>query len=129
MSLVDGELAGGEGGVSFVSPDLRLTLGAPAAIGLREGTFPRVALGVRAEDVRVHANGSAPDPAARSRRPCSCWSRSGRTRSWSSPTGDATVVARVAPDAGLAIGQTVTAELTPGRIHLFEREQGERIVA
>ena len=70
-----------------------------------------------------------PTPAARSRRPCSCWSRSGPTRSWSSPTGDATIVARVAPDAGLAIGQTVTAELTPGRIHLFEREHGERIVA
>ena len=47
-----------------------------------------------------------------------------------SPAGGApTVVARVPPDAGLTLGQNVTVELTPGRIHLFEREQGERIVA
>jgi ABC-type sugar transport system ATPase subunit len=43
-------------------------------------------------------------------------------------SGDATIVARVAPDSGLELGQNVTAELLPGRIHLFEREHGERIV-
>jgi ABC-type sugar transport system ATPase subunit len=129
MSLVDGELTGGEGDVSFVSPDLRLTLGAPAAIGLREGTFPRVALGVRAEDVRVHANGSAPDPGRSFQATVQLLEPIGSDTFVELATGDATVVARVAPDAGLALGQTVTAELTPGRIHLFEREHGERIVA
>ena len=42
--------------------------------------------------------------------------------------GDATVVARVAPDVRLEIGQTVHAELTPGRVHLFDRELGGRII-
>jgi hypothetical protein len=42
--------------------------------------------------------------------------------------GDATVVARVAPDAGLRIGESVQASLTPGRIHLFERATGQRII-
>src|SRR4051794_23508239 len=59
MSLVDGALSQSDGMVSFVSPDLKLQLGAPGTIGLRDGDFERVALGVRAEDVRVHGNGTA----------------------------------------------------------------------
>src|SRR3954452_9961237 len=47
-SLVDGELSATDSMVSFVSPDLRVTLGAPAAIGLHDGDFARVALGIRA---------------------------------------------------------------------------------
>src|SRR3954469_22370477 len=54
MSLVDGELSATDGTVSFVSPDLQVALGAPGALGLRDGEFSRVALGIRAEDVRVH---------------------------------------------------------------------------
>ena len=42
--------------------------------------------------------------------------------------GDATVVARVAPDVRLEIGQTVHATLAPGRVHLFDRELGGRII-
>ena len=43
-------------------------------------------------------------------------------------SGDATVVARVAPDFRLEIGQTVQATLAPGRVHLFDREGGQRII-
>ena len=63
-----------------------------------------------------------PTPAARSRRPCSCWSRSGRTRSWSSRPATPRSSRGSRPMRASQIGQTVTAELTPGRIHLFERE-------
>jgi ABC-type sugar transport system ATPase subunit len=128
MSLVDGELAQTDGRVAFVSQDLRVELGAPAAIGLREGTFSRVAMGVRAEDVRVWSNGAAPDPARSFKATVQLLEPIGSDTFVELAAGDATVVARVAPDAGLQLGQTVTAELTPGRIHLFEREQGERIV-
>jgi ABC-type sugar transport system ATPase subunit len=129
MSLVDGELSTTDGNVSFVSPDLRVSLGTPAAIGLRDGTFSRVALGVRAEDVRVHANGSAPDPGRSFQASVQLLEPIGSDTFVELAAGDATVVARVPPDAGLSLGQNVTVELTPGRVHLFEREQGERIVA
>jgi multiple sugar transport system ATP-binding protein len=129
MSLVDGELSQADGRVAFVSQDLRVELGAPGAIGLRDGTFSRVAMGVRAEDVRVWSNGAAPDPARSFKATVQLLEPIGSDTFVELSAGDATVVARVAPDAGLQLGQTVTAELTPGRIHLFEREQGERIVA
>ncbi len=42
--------------------------------------------------------------------------------------GDATVVARVAPDVKLEISQVVHAAFAPGRVHLFDRETGGRII-
>jgi ABC-type sugar transport system ATPase subunit len=80
MSLVDGELRRADGSVAFVSPDLRVELGPAGGIGLRDGDWPRVALGVRAEDVRVRPA----DTRAASAPPSSCWSRSAPTRSWNS---------------------------------------------
>jgi multiple sugar transport system ATP-binding protein len=129
MSLVDGELSTTDGKVSFVSPDLKVELGTPGAIGLRDGTFSRVAMGVRAEDVKVWANGGAPDPAHSFNAAVQLLEPIGSDTFVELATGDAMVVARVAPDAGLQLGQNVTVELLPDRIHLFEREQGERIVA
>jgi ABC-type sugar transport system ATPase subunit len=128
MSLVDGSLESSGGQVSFVSPDFRIGLGAPGAVGLRSGDFGRVALGIRAEDVKVSTNGAASDTARTFKATVQLLEPIGSDTFVELAAGDATVVARVAPDAGLKIGQTVNAELIPGRIHLFEREHGERIV-
>ena len=128
MSLVDGSLESSGGQVSFVSPDFRIGLGAPGAVGLRNGDFGRVALGIRAEDVKVSANGAASDTARTFKATVQLLEPIGSDTFIELAAGDATVVARVAPDAGLQLGQTVNAELIPGRIHLFEREHGERIV-
>ena len=128
MSLVDGTLEHGDSAVAFVAPELRIGLGSPASIGLRDEEFGRVALGVRAEDVKVHLNGSAPDPARTFEATVQLLEPIGSDTFVELAAGDATIVARVAPDAGLQIGQQVKAEMLPGRIHLFERERGERII-
>ena len=54
MSLLDGSLERGADGVAFVSPDVRIDLGSAAALGLADGAWPTVVLGVRAEDVVLH---------------------------------------------------------------------------
>jgi multiple sugar transport system ATP-binding protein len=129
MSLVDGRLERGEGFTRFVTSEgLAVNLGNAAAIGLRDGEFERVALGVRAEDVKVHLNGSTPDPARTFQATIQLLEPIGSDTFVELAAGDSTIVARVAPDAGVQLGQTVTAELLPGRIHLFERERGERII-
>lgn len=128
MSLVEGSLEHHDGGVDFVGPDLRIGLGAPAAIGLSDGEHRRVALGIRAEDVRIHLNGAAETP--RSFR-----AQVGITEPIGSDTfvelavGGATVIARAAPDIDVTLGQSVRAEMTAGRIHLFDLESGNRLVA
>jgi ABC-type sugar transport system ATPase subunit len=128
MSLLDGSLEHGADGVTFVSADVRIDLGPAARLGLTDGAWPTVALGVRAEDVIVHPNGSAAGRAT-----------FGATVGLMEPIGSdtfveldvgtATVVARVDPDLPIALGQRVSAELRPSGIHLFARESGERIVA
>ena len=129
MSLVDGHLERGDGSTRFVASDgLAVDLGNPAAIGLHEGDFERVALGIRAEDVKVHLNGATPDPARTFKATIQLLEPIGSDTFVELAAGDSTIVARVAPDAGVQLGQTVTAEMLPGRIHLFERERGERII-
>ena len=66
-------------------------------------------------------------PAA-SGRPSPCSSRSGRTRSWSCRPVTRRSSPGWRPDVRLEIGQTVHAVLTPGRVHLFDRELGGRII-
>jgi len=128
MSLVDGSLDHSDGVVSFVAPEFRVGLGNPGAIGLRDGEHGRVALGVRAEDVKVHLNGSSPEPTRSFKASVQLLEPIGSDTFVELAVGDATIVARVAPDAGLQIGQQVTAEMLAGRMHLFERERGERII-
>ena len=128
MSLVDGRVERADGSAAFVAPDLRIELGVPGAIGLRDGEFERVALGVRAEDVKVHVNGDAPDTGRSFPATVQLLEPIGSDTFVELAAGDATIVARVAPDAGLVIGQNVRAELVAGRVHLFERERGERII-
>ncbi len=128
MSLVDGSLSLDGGRATFISPDLRIDLGSPGSIGLRDGAWTNVALGIRAEDVRIGTNGSAPDPDRSFGATVQLLEPIGSDTFVELAAGDATIVARVAPDAGLQIGQQVQAELVAGRIHLFERDRGERII-
>ena len=129
MSLVDGRVERGDGTARFLADGLAIELGAPAAIGLRDGEFGTVAMGVRAEDVKVHLNGGTPDPGRSFNASVQLLEPIGSDTFVELAAGESTIVARVPPDAGLQIGQNVRAELLPGRIHLFEREHGERIVA
>ena len=127
MSLVDGALERSDGNVRFVSPDLQVDLGSAARLGLADGDWGHVALGVRAEDVRISSNGDTPSIGAFNAA-VQLLEPIGSDTFVELGAGDATVVARVAPDTGLRIGEDVQASLTPGRIHLFEREQGQRII-
>ena len=128
MSLVDGALERSNGELTFVSPDLRIALGSPTALGLRDGEWPNVALGIRAEDITVRLNGSSDSPVGTFGASVQLLEPIGSDTFVELASGDATVVARVAPDFRLAIGQAVQATLAPGRVHLFDREGGQRII-
>jgi multiple sugar transport system ATP-binding protein len=128
MSLVDGAIERSNGEVSFVSPDMRVALGSATALGLHDGDWPNVALGIRAEDVAVRLNGSGESPVGTFGASVQLLEPIGSDTFVELASGDATVVARVAPDFRLEIGQTVQATVAPGRVHLFDREGGQRII-
>ena len=128
MSLLEGALTQGADGVAFTNADTTIALGTAAELGLREGLWPDVAFGVRAEDVIVQAEGSAPGP---STFPATV----GLMEPIGSDTfveltvGASTIVARVSPDLPITLGQPVSAGLRPAGIHLFDRGTGDRIIA
>lgn len=123
MSLVEGALERHDDGVAFVAPGIRLELGTAAAIGLADGQFPRVAAGLRAEDV------SLVTPAG----PMSFGAQVQLLEPIGSDTfvelevGGGVVVARVAPEHPVAVGDTVQATVKPGRVHLFDLASTNRI--
>ena len=126
MSLVEGVLEHHDGNVDFVGPDIRIALGTPATIGLRDGESSRVALGVRAEDVRIRLNGAEATPR-------SFEATVGIMEPIGSDTfvelvlAQATIVARAAPDINVKLGERVRADLGAGNIHLFDLDNGQRI--
>jgi multiple sugar transport system ATP-binding protein len=128
MSLLKGSLERHADGVAFVGADTRIELGSAAQLGLGDGQWPEVMLGVRAEDVIVHPNGAT---AGRSTVAAAV----GLMEPIGSDTfvelevGASTLVARVSPDLPISLGQPVLAELRPTGIHLFAMETGGRIVA
>jgi multiple sugar transport system ATP-binding protein len=128
MSLVDGAIERSNGDVTFVSPDLRIDLGSASALGLHDGDWPNVALGVRAEDVRLRSDEGADAALGGFGASVQLLEPIGSDTFVELASGDATVVARVAPDVRLEIGQTVQATLAAGRVHLFDREGGQRII-
>jgi ABC-type sugar transport system ATPase subunit len=128
MSLIEGSLERGADGVTFVGAAARIELGRAADLGLVDGSWPIVVLGVRAEDVTVHVGGPVAGRAT-------FGATVGLTEPIGSDTfveldiGADTLVARVDPDLSISLGQSVAAELRPTAIHLFDRESGDRIVA
>ena len=62
MSLVEGTLEHRADEVDFVGPGIRIGLGKTAGIGLIDGTWTNVALGVRAEDVRIVSQEASMNP-------------------------------------------------------------------
>jgi multiple sugar transport system ATP-binding protein len=140
MSLLDGALQREGDAVSFVAPGVRLDLGPAAAIGLRDGDWPRVAAGLRAEDVSLAgpvpggAGASGPAGAPGSTGPLTMPARVELLEPIGSDTfvelsvGEgATLVARVAPEHPVAVGDRVTAVVKPGRVHLFDLDSTQRI--
>jgi multiple sugar transport system ATP-binding protein len=134
MSLLDGALHRDGDAVSFVAPGIRLDLGPAAAIGLRDGDWPRVAAGLRAEDVSLA--GPAPDDTGTpgGAGPLTMPARVELLEPIGSDTfvelsvGEgATLVARVAPEHPVAVGDRVTAVVKPGRVHLFDLDSTQRI--
>jgi len=130
MSLVRGRLEADADAVHFVSDDgtIRVRVGRPGELRLAETDRTQVALGVRAEDVRISPNGGTGSGR-------SFTATVGLKEPIGSDTfvelvaGEATIVARAAPDFGVEIGQPVTGEIVAGRTHLFALETGERINA
>ena len=128
MSLVDGDLEHHDGNVDFVGQDLRIGLGSGASIGLAEGEHKRVALGIRAEDVKIQLNGAADTPRTFGAQ-VGLMEPIGSDTFVELAVGPSTIVARAAPDIDVALGQSVRAELAAGHIHLFDLESGNRVVA
>ena len=128
MSLVEGALEYRADEVDFVGQDIRIGLGKRAALGLRDGTWDKVALGVRAEDVRIVTAETADAPGSFGASVL-LLEPIGSDTFVELAVGPAAIVARVDPDLPLEIGQTVRAEMAPSRIHLFERANGDRINA
>jgi multiple sugar transport system ATP-binding protein len=126
MSLVEGALEYGADTVTFVGKGLRVELGPAAAIGLPDGSWPAVVLGVRSEDLIVEVDGAS--AAGRGFE-----AKVGLTEPIGSDTfveleaGETSMVARVDPDLPLALDQPVTARFRRSGIHLFDKETGERI--
>ena len=128
MSLVAGALEEHDGALRFRADDLTIGLGPAGQAGLKPGDHRKVALGVRAEDVGLRLNGAAETPRTFAAT-VGLMEPIGSDTFVELAVGRSTVVARAAPDVDVALGQTVRAELTAGRIHLFDLETGDRIVA
>ena len=128
MSLVEGALEYHADDVDFVGPGIRIGLGGRGALGLREGQWPSVSLGVRAEDVKIVGHTAAGTPGS-FEATVQLLEPIGSDTFVELAVGPAAIVARVDPDLVLEIGQAVRAEMAPSRIHLFERANGDRINA
>src|SRR3954471_5511514 len=128
MSLVEGMLEYRADEVDFVGPGIRIGLGPRAGLGLREGQWSDVALGVRAEDVKIVSQEASIAPGS-FEASVQLLEPIGSDTFVELAVGPASIVARVNPDLPLDIGQLVRAEMAPARIHLFERTNGDRINA
>ena len=128
MSVVDGSLDADGEDVDFVAPGIRIRLGKRAALGLKEGRWDDVTMGIRAEDVRV-VDQDAATAAGSFDATVMLLEPIGSDTFVELAVGPASIVARITPDLPLELGQSVRAEMAPGRIHLFERGNGDRINA
>jgi multiple sugar transport system ATP-binding protein len=125
MSLVHGILERHADAVEFVAPGMRLALGTASEIGLIDGEWPEVIAGFRAEHVAVASAGSASPLAFKA--VVQLLEPTGSDTFVDLAVGETSIVARVAPDLNLALGEAVVAEVKPGSVHLFDAVTTERI--
>jgi multiple sugar transport system ATP-binding protein len=125
MSLVPGRLERHADGVEFIAPDMRLNLGTAAQIGLRDGDWPDVLAGFRAEHVTLAGAGSG--SALSFKAQVELLEPTGSDTFVELAAGGTVVVARIAPELPVAMGDQVVAEVKPGTVHLFDAVSTERI--
>jgi multiple sugar transport system ATP-binding protein len=126
MSLVAGALVRDGENVDFVAEDLRIGLGSAAAIGLRDGEWPSVLAGFRAEHVSL---ASAESTSAMSfKAQIELLEPTGSDTFVDLAVGGINITARVSPDLPVGLGDRVIAEVKPGSVHLFDAVSTERIV-
>lgn len=126
MSLVEGMLEHRSDEVDFVGPGIRIGLGKTAGIGLIDGTWTNVALGVRAEDVRIVSQEASVNPGS-FEATVQLLEPIGSDTFVELEVGETSMVARVDPDLSLALDQPVGARFRRSGIHLFAKDSGERI--
>ncbi|MFN8623628.1 MAG: ABC transporter ATP-binding protein [Chloroflexota bacterium] len=128
MSLVEGAITTSDGTAALVADGATIPLGSPESLRLTGAAPDKVALGVRAEDVRISLDGAGAltggFPAT-----VALLEPIGSDTFVELQVGTSTIVARVSPDLPLGIGQTVGAAVAPGREHLFDAVTGLRIAA
>jgi multiple sugar transport system ATP-binding protein len=126
MSLIEGALQQMGEELALVGDRLQIPLGPPGSLKLAKQAPTEVTVGFRAEDVRIvpdsSAGGSSFPATVRLVEPM------GSDTFVELELGNATLVARVAPDTQFAIGQNVCVGVAPGRIHIFDTATGDRIV-
>ena len=131
MSLLRGNVDRAGGAAWFRADQLDLPLGSASQVGL-SSTMPGtgIVLGVRAEDVRVHAsNEASPGSTDSTLVPATVvlLEPMGSDTFVELQIGDQAIVARVAPQNGLTLGQRVWAELAIGRCHFFDAASEDRL--
>jgi multiple sugar transport system ATP-binding protein len=125
MSLIAGALVRDGENVDFVSDDLRVGLGSAAVIGLRDGTWPSVFAGFRAEHVSI-SGGESTSPMS-FKAQVELLEPTGSDTFVDLAVGEKHITARVPPDLPIALGDRVIAEVKPGSVHLFDAVSTERI--
>ena len=125
MSLVAGALVRDGENVDFVAEDLRLGLGSAAAIDLRDGDWPNVLAGFRAEHVSLASRESTSTMAFKAQ--VELLEPTGSDTFLDLAVGGINITARVSPDLAVGLGDRVIAEVKPGSVHLFDAVSTERI--
>ena len=126
MSLIQGRLDRRGEDVDFVAPDIHLTLGNAAQIGLLDGDWPDVQVGLRAEHVTIGP--SEQDTGMSFKAQVELLEPTGSDTFVELAVGGTTVSARVAPDLPLAIGERVVVQVKAGSVHVFDSASTRRIV-
>jgi multiple sugar transport system ATP-binding protein len=125
MSLIEGRLEQHDDGVSFIGQSLEIRLGAARELNLNGSMASGVVAGFRAEDVGI-LDGDVTGPTT-FRAVVSLHEPIGSDTFVELAVEGATIVARVSPDRRPPIGGTVTASVSPAKVHLFDAATGARL--
>ncbi len=131
MSLLQGKVVRAGASATFVAPGLSLPLGDAATLGLSSiASDADVVLGLRAEEVRVHPTAEAtPESPTATLIPAIVVliEPMGSDTFVELQIGSQSIVARVAPRAGFALGDQVWVEVAPARCHFFDATTEARL--